>query len=131
MDIFMRAHRQGDEIITCEAYGASRTRCSYIVQVRFQQGQEPASLHAAFVKFFVRVRKTSGRQPLVLWLAVCSLYAATQRNEMLVVKTARPVKEEMALDLDKLDCKLISGRPTEGPSTRLHLLKSLKVSGMA
>lgn len=131
MDIFTRAHRQGDEIITSQAYGASRTRCSYIVQVRFQQGQDAARLHAAFVKYFVRVRKTSGGRNLVLRLAVCSLYAATQRNEMLVVNTARPVTDEVALDLENLDCKLIAGVPTEGAQTRLHLMKSMKVSGMA
>ena len=131
MDIFTRAHRQGDEIITSQAYGASRTRCSYIVQVRFQQGQDAAKLHAAFVKYFVRVRKASGGSNLVLRLALCTLYAATQRNEMLVINTARPIMDEVALDLENLDCKLIAGVPTEGPQTRLHLMKSMKVSGMA
>ncbi len=76
-------------------------------------------------------RKASGGSNLVLRLALCSLYAATQRNEMLVINTARPIMDEVALDLENLDCKLIAGVSTEGPQTRLHLMKSMKVSGTA
>jgi hypothetical protein len=97
-----------------------------------EQGQDAVRLHAS-VKYYVRVRKLAagGARQMVLRLAVCSLFAARERNEMLVIDTARPVKEEVALDPENLDCKLLAGVPTEGPPTRLHLLKTMKVSGMA
>ena len=132
-DLVMYQHSHADirqqEMVQSEAHTAAISRVSYFVQIRFQDGDhQPDSLHIAAVKRYVRVQQ-AGRTGW-LRLAICRVWKASKKHAgLLACSEAAPAFQEIALDVNTIDRKLIMAASVRGPQ-RLHFLPYAKTSNM-
>ena len=117
------------EMVQSEAHTAAISRVSYFVQVRFQDGDgQPDSVHVAAVKRYVRVQQIGNAG--WLRLAICRVWKASRKHAgLLACNEAAPRFEEIAVDVNSIDRKLIKAASVRG-AQRMHFMPYGKTSNM-
>ena len=111
------------------AHTAATSRVSYFVHIRFQdRDQQSDSLHVAAVKRYVRVQQIGNAG--WLRLAICRVWKASKKHAgLLACSEAASHFQEIAVDVDSIDRKLIKATSVRGPQ-RMHFMPYGKTSNM-
>ena len=117
------------EMVQSEAHTAAISRVSYFVQIHFQDGdRQPDSLHIAAVMRYVRVQQAGSGS--WLRLAICRVWKASRKHAgLLACNEAMPRFQEIAVDVNSIDRKLIKAASVRGPQ-RMHFMPYSKTSNM-